>query len=78
MTSDFIPVNVYLVRLLGQDAALMFARLYEEYQYQKSVRKMSNDYFSCSVLRVKNSTGLSKEKKIKKDLLQKYPQHKAS
>ena len=66
MAEGFIPLNVWSVRILGTDAAVMLAALYEEYNYEKYSGKLGAfNEFKLSVARAKEITGLSVDKQNK-------------
>lgn len=61
--SNYIPLNIWSIKVLGFDAALMFAVLYEEHLYQRSKGNSGN--FKCSIKTVKDRICFSEDRQRK-------------
>lgn len=77
LEENYIPLNIWSIKLLGLDAALMLAALYEDHLYQRS--KGNSDHFKCSINMIKRRIGLSESRQrkaiqvlIKHGLIQNY------
>ncbi len=63
MAENYIPLNMTAVRILGTDAAVMLAALYEEYTHRKYDGRLEQDSsFRYPVAKAQQVTGLSRIK----------------
>ena len=58
ITSDFIPLNIWLVKYLGLDAALFLSAAYEEVMFFRSLGKEPTEWISLTKNKIKSKTGL--------------------
>ena len=58
ITSDFIPLNIWLVRYLGLDATLFLSAAYEEVMFFRSLGKEPTEWISLTKSKIKSKTGL--------------------
>ena len=66
MAEGYLPLNFWTVRILGTEAAVMLAALYDEFNYRKYSGQLEGmDTFKFSVARAKEMTGLSATKQNK-------------
>ena len=77
LEGNYIPLNIWSIKLLGLDAALMLATLYEEHLYQRS--KGNSGHFKCSIRTIKRRIGLSEGRQrkaiqvlVKRGLIENY------
>ena len=59
ITTSFIPVNMWLVRMIGLDATLFLSSAYEELLFLRKKKKVkSRDTIEMSVKKMQLKTGL--------------------
>lgn len=58
ITSSFIPLNMWLVRYLGLDAALFLSAAYEEVIYLRNKGKEVSGHFALTKKKIQSKTGL--------------------
>lgn len=75
MTNNFLPVNYWVIKIVGLNAAVMLSAIYNKYIYAKANQQISkNGYFNCSVAGIKEICGLSPSQQ--KTALQKLCKYK--
>ena len=73
ITSSFIPLNMWLVRFLGLDAALFLSAAYEEVIYLRTRLKEVSGHFALTKKKVQSKTGLgSARQKSAIEVLEKH------